>query len=305
MLQTLLSGLADGSIYGLVALSFGVIFYVTRVINFAQGQVAMIAVMVTAVTAGDGWPIGIAILVGVLAATIISVIIYLVAVRPVLALDRFSYAWLVTTLGIALLLENGAAILWGTTSRPFPSLLNNSNFKIGSATLTFQQVLSIVVVLLLAGVVEFIRRRTLIGRLGVATAADPEIASAVGINTTMVAIGAFVLAGLIVAIAGVLVGPRTFGNAYLGETYGNDGFVALMIAGTRWPVGGVFGGLLLGVLEQGAVAWINPEAAGWVPLVAVVLVLLIMPQGLFGGGTPFSFARRSLRKLYLAKVGKS
>lgn len=304
MLQTLLSGLATGSIYGLIALAFGVVFYVTRVINFAQGQVVMVSVMVTAVAAGAGWPVVIAVIVGILAATITSVVIYLVGVRPVLAFDRFSYAWLVTTLGLALLLENGAALLWGTTSRPFPSLLNGTRVHIGSATLTMQEVLAIVVALFLAVAIEFVRRRTLFGKLGTATAVDPEMAAGVGVNTMVVAIGAFVLAGVIAGIAGVLVGPLTFGNAYLGETYGNDGFVALMIAGTRWPVGGVFGGLLLGVLEQGAVNWINPEAAGWFPLVVVMLVLLVVPQGLFGGGTALGWAGRKIRRVQAVQVSE-
>lgn len=293
MLQTLLSGLAIGSIYGLVALGFGVIFYVTRVINFAQGQVVMMSVVVTAVAVGSGWPVGLAVLVGILVSTVTSVVVYIGAIRPVLAFDRFSYAWLVTTLGVALLLENGAAIRWGTTSRPFPTLLNGSTVHIGNASITLQQVLAIGVTLVLALSVELTRRKTRFGKLGTATAVDPEMASAVGVNTTMVAIAAFLVAGLIAGIAGVLVGPRTFGNPYLGETYGIDGFVALMIGGTAWPIAGVFGGLILGILEQAAITWINTEAAGWFPFVVVAVVLILSPRGLFSGDNPL----RSLRRI--------
>lgn len=290
MLQNILSGLAIGAIYGLIALGFSIIFYVTRVINFAQGQVVMIGLMITAVTAGAGWSLAVAVIAGVLASALTSVGVYFVGIRPVLAANRGSYAWLVTTLGLALLLENGAALLWGTTSRPFPSLLNNTAVHIGSATLTLQEIASIVLGLVLAFSVEVLRRRTLYGKLGMAVAVDPDMATSVGINTKVVAVGAFVIAGLLAGVAGVLVGPRTFGNPYLGETYGIYGFVALMIAGTDRPLASLFGGFILGVVEQCATAYINTQAAGWFPFVVVVAVLLLLPQGLFATGNPLDKA---------------
>jgi branched-chain amino acid transport system permease protein len=212
--------------------------------------------------------------------------VYALAVKPVLAFDRFSYAWLVTTLGMALLLENVAAIVWGTTSQPFPNLLNGSSVHIGSAVLTGQELLSIGVVIVLAAGVELARRRTLLGKVGIATAIDPEMAAGVGINPTLVAIGAFLVAGFVTGIAGVLVGPRTFGNPYLGDTYGIDGFVALMIGGIDWPIAGVVGGLILGVLQEVATNYINPEASSWFPFAVVVAVLLLLPRGLFSIGNP-------------------
>ena len=302
MLQTILSGLAEGSIYGLVALGFGVIFYVTRVINFAQGQILMVGAMVTAVAADSGWPVALAVIVGIVVATLACVMVYVLAIKPVLAFSRFSYAWLVTTLGMALLLENVAAILWGTTSQPFPSLLNGSSVHIGSAVLTGQDLLSIGVVLVLAAAVETARRRTLLGKVGIATAIDPEMAAGVGINPTLVAIGAFLVAGFVTAIAGVLVGPRTFGNPYLGDTYGIDGFVALMIGGIDWPIAGVFGGLILGVLQEASISWINPQASSWFPFVVVVVVLLVLPRGLFSIGNPAVLLTRTLGRLRGAQV---
>jgi len=290
MLQNILSGLAIGAIYGLIALGFSVIFYVTRVINFAQGQVVMVGLMITAVTADAGWPVVLAVIAGVLASAATSVAVYFIGVRPVLAANRSSYAWLVTTLGLALLLENGAAIVWGTTSRPFPNLLDNSTVHIGSATLTWQEIAAIVLGVVLAVAVELLRRRTLYGKVGMAVAVDPDMATGVGINTRMVAVGAFVVAGLLAGAAGVLIGPRTFGNPYLGETYGIDGFVALMIAGTDRPFASLVGGFILGVVEQCATAYINTQAGGWFPFVVVVAVLLLLPEGLFASGNPLDQA---------------
>ena len=135
MLQVVLSGLAVGAIYGLVGMGFAIVFYVTRVINFAEGQLLMVAVVVASAVARAGISPVLACVVGIVASAAIGVLTYLLAVRPVLAFDRFSFAWLVSTLGVALVLENGAALIWGPTSRSFPLLLAGTSVHIGNATL--------------------------------------------------------------------------------------------------------------------------------------------------------------------------
>jgi branched-chain amino acid transport system permease protein len=286
MLQVLLSGLAIGAIYGLVGMGFAIAFYVTRVINFAQGQLLMVAVMVAAAIARGGVSPVIAVLGGIAAAGLMGVLIYLVAVRPVLAVDRFSFAWLVSTLGVALILQNVAAIVWGPTSRAFPTLLNGTGVHIGSATLTLQELVTIGVALAVAVSFELVRKRTLFGKLGMAVAYDPEMAAALGANTVVIAVVAFAAAGVFAGIGGVLIGPITYSNPYLGDTYGIAGFVALMIGGTEWPLGAMVGGLILGVLEEGAKRVINTQASDWFPFVVVVAILLLMPRGLRSLGAP-------------------
>ena len=280
-MQVILSGLAIGAVYGLVGMGFSIAFYVTRVINFAQGQLLMVAIMLTAALARGGVPALVAALIGIGGAAVMGVLVYLIAVRPVLAYSRFSFAWLVSTLGVAVVLENLAAIIWGPTSRSFPALLKNSSVQIGSAHITVQELVGIAIALVLAGGFEIARRRTAFGRLGVAIAEDPEMAAAIGANTQAYAIGAFALAGAFAGVAGILIGPLTYANPYLGDTYGIAGFVALMIGGTRRPLAAMGGGLLLGLLSQLAISAINPQAADWLPFVVVVIVLLVTPEGLF------------------------
>jgi branched-chain amino acid transport system permease protein len=281
MLQVLLSGLASGAINGLVVKGFAIAFYVTSVINFAQGQLLMVGVMVAAAIArtGAGW--GLTVAGGIGAAALMGAVTYLVAVRPVLAFDRSSFAWLVSTLGVALILQNLAAIIWGPTSRPFPALLNDRAVHIGGATLTLQEVAAIVVALFLAASFELVRRKTLFGKVGMAVAYDPEMASAIGANTGLIAVIAFAVAGMFAGVAGVLIGPITYANPYLGNTYGIAGFVALMIGGTARPVAAMAGGLLLGVLEETAKSVIDTQASDWFPFVVVLVILLLAPQGLF------------------------
>lgn len=280
-MQVVLSGLAIGAVYGLVGMGFSIVFYVTRVINFAQGQLLMVAIVLTAALARGGVPALPAALVGILAAALVGVGLYLIAVRPVLAFDRFSFAWLVSTLGAALVLQNLAALIWGPTSRAFPGLLKGTSVHLLGAHVTLQELVGIGVALALAAGFEIVRTRTLSGKLGIAIAEDPEMASAVGANTTVFAVGAFALAGVFAGVAGILIGPLTYANPYLGDTYGIAGFVALMIGGTRRPLAAMGGGLLLGILSELAKSAIDPQAADWLPFVVVVIVLLLTPQGLF------------------------
>lgn len=287
MLQFVLSGLAIGAIYGLIGMALAIAFYVTRVINFAQGQAMMAAIMTTAAIASAGCPAWLAAVAGLAVSCLIGVLAYLVAVRPILARNRFSFGWLVSTLGFAAVVENAAAYIWGPTSRPFPPFLNGWSLHTAAGVLTGQQLLSIVAALGLGAVFEVVRRTTLLGKLGMAIAEDPEMASAIGANTTAVAIAAFAIAGLLSGIAGLLIGPRTFANPYLGSTYGTWGFIAMMIGGgTEKPVTALFGGLLLGVLAEGANAFINSQASDWFPFLVLAVILVVTPRGLFNAIAP-------------------
>ena len=282
MLQFVLSGLAIGSIYGLIGMALAIAFYVTRVINFSQGQSMMAAIMTTAAITSAGYSPWLAALAGLIVSCAIAVLAYLLAVRPILALNRFSFGWLVSTLGFAAVVENAAAYVWGPTSHPFPPMLNDYSFHTSAGVLTAQQLLAIIVALLLAALFEIVRKTTLFGKLGVAIAADPEMASAIGANTTVVAVTAFAIAGLFAGIAGLLIGPSTFANPYLGSTYGTYGFIAMMIGGgTEKPVTAMFGGLLLGVLAEGANAFINSQASDWFPFLVLVVILIVTPRGIF------------------------
>jgi branched-chain amino acid transport system permease protein len=284
LLQVILTGLSVGAIYGLVAMGFAVVYYVNRVINFATGQLLMLSVMIIAGLGQSGVSPWVTIPLGVAASTIGAVVIYLLAVRPVLAFDRFSFAWLVSTLGVAIILASAAAFIWGTSSLPFPQLLNRSEVKIFGASLSWQQILSIVVAVLLTLIIELLRTRTLSGKFAMAISEDPETASAMGVNVTAYAILAFALGGLLVGIAGVLVGPISFANPYLGDTYGIYGFVALMVGGIERPAAAMGGGLVLGVLITIASTYINPLASDWFPFVVVIAVLLVAPNGIFRSG---------------------
>jgi len=279
-------------------MALAISFYVTRVINFAQGQMMMIAIMIVSALTAAGCSPWLAVVAGLLSACAVAILSYVLAVRPILAFDRFSFGWLVSTLGFAVVVENAAAYVWGPTSRAFPPILNATSVHISTAVLTEQQLLAIATAAVLTAGFEVVRKRTLFGKLGMAIAADPEMASAIGANTTAVAIVAFSISGLFSGVAGVLIGPSTFANPYLGDTFGTYGFIAMMIGGgTEKPAAAMFGGLLLGVMSEGANTLINSQASDWFPFVVLVVILIVSPRGLFSSG---SLLRR-LRPALLAR----
>ncbi|MBN8994920.1 MAG: branched-chain amino acid ABC transporter permease [Rhizobiales bacterium] len=288
MLQFVASGIAIGCVYGMIGMALAITFYVTRIINFAQGQLMMVTVMVTAEVTGLGYSAWLGVVAGLACSCIIGVLSYLIAVRPILAFNRFGFGWLVSTLGFAVMVENGAAWLWGPTSIPFPTILNNTSVHFGeAAVLTGQQILAIATALIAAVVFEVVRKRTLFGKIGMATAADPEMASAFGVNTTTVAIVAFAASALLAGLAGVMIGPSTFANPYLGDTFGTYGFIAMMIGGgTERPVAALYGGILLGLSAEGANALINSRASDWFPFLVLALILVVSPRGLFSSQSP-------------------
>lgn len=297
MLQFLLSGIAIGAVYGLIGMALAVSFYVTRIINFAQGQLMMVTVMVTAEAASSGYPVWVAAIAGLACSCLVGVLSYLIAVRPILLANRFSFGWLVSTLGFAVIVENAAAYIWGPTSQPFPPFLRDVSLPIGDAVLTGQQLLTIVVAAGLTISFELVRRRTIFGKLSMATAFDPEMASAIGADTTAVSIGAFAVSALFAGIAGLLIGPTTFANPYLGDTFGTYGFIAMMIGGgTERPIAAMAGGLVLGICAEGANAMINSQASDWFPFIVLVLILIVSPKGLLSSSNPLLRPRRGAGK---------
>lgn len=282
-METLISGLSDGAVYGLIAMGMSITFYVTRVINFAHGQLLMVAVMAIAEGTMAGWPLAASILLAFVAAAVIAVLTYLVAVRPVLRLDRFNIIWIASTLGVSIILENSAAAFFGSDTVKFPSLLQNDNFQLGGLTISWQQFLAFFLALAIGIGFELTRKRTILGKVGMAVAFDPEMASAIGANTNTMAIGAFALSGVMCAVAGVLLGPSSFANPYMGDTYAVFGFIAFIVSKTTYPLSALYAGIVLGVVAEEANALINANAGSWFPFVVVLILLVVRPGWMLEG----------------------
>lgn len=281
LLQVLFTGLTTGAIYGLIAMGYALGYSVSGVINFSHGQLLMAAAMIVSVTYGSSLAVGIT--AGIVVATALGVVVYFVAIWPVVkGGSRGGFSWLVSTLGMAVILPAVFAQVYGTQSRGFPPLLASARETLAGASITQQGLLSIGCVLVLGVALELFRRHSLLGKAATAVAADPEQASAVGVNVVRTHVIAFALAGLLAGLAGVLVGPISYANPYMGAGYGVKGFVALLLGGISNPTAAIGGGFILGIVEAIAAVAIGPSTVDWFPLVILVVVLLVTPYGVFG-----------------------
>ncbi len=278
------AGLAIGSIYGLVGVGYTVAFNATRVFNLAQGDLVMLGVMGSYLTLVV-WklPWGIAMVAVLASVGMVSAVEEKFVVRPFLRKSgAASFGWFIATLGFSAVIEAVVAILFGHRSVvAIPTPLGLGGVHVGSVQLGYRELLVIgtfgaVIVLL-----ELFYARTWMGQAMRATAEDREAAGLRGINPVTISRTAFVMAGLVGAIAGFVIAPITFSDPTIGLNFTLKGFLALAIGGFGSIRGAVVGGLTLGVGEQLFDAYVNSNYEVLVGLVLVLAVLALRPEGLF------------------------
>jgi len=279
IVQFLLGGLVIGSIYAIAAIGYTGIYNITGVINFAQGDMAMISAMVAIHLCEASVPYPVAIALAVLFGGLLGAVIERLAIRP---LRNHVLRAIVVTIGIGGALEGVTVVLWGTEARTLPSPVAAWTIHVFGATLPSHSLLVLVVAGLLVGGLALLFQATYIGRAFRACAVNPFAAQLSGIDVSTMSRLAFVLSGVLGAIAGVMVAPITLMQYDSGLAIGLKGFVACMIGGLGNPVGALAGGLFLGVVESLASGVLS---SGWKNAIAFLLliaILLLRPGGLFG-----------------------
>ena len=278
--QYILSGVVDGAIFALVAAGFVLIYQVTGLINFAQGEFAMIGAMTAASLATAGMPTPAAAGLAVLAAAVVGAICYLLAIRPARAATGVTLIFI--TLGLDVALRGLALFVWGTNPLSLNAFSSGNAIQIFGGALPPQAlwVLGSDVVVFVALYLFF--RHTYAGTAVRAAVANPPIASTFGIPLRTFAFWSFVVAAAIGGIGGVMIAPITSATYDMGLTLGLAGFVAAVLGGLDSLPGALLGGFVLGIVEHVAGGlW----STGWeqgVGFLILVLVLVLRPQGLLG-----------------------
>lgn len=278
--QYILSGVVDGAIFALVAAGFVLIYQVTGLINFAQGEFAMIGAMTAASLATAGMPTLAAAGLAVLAAAVVGAICYLLAIRPARAATGVTLIFI--TLGLDVALRGLALFVWGTNPLSLNAFSSGNAIQIFGGALPPQAlwVLGSDVVVFVALYLFF--RHTYAGTAVRAAVANPPIASTFGIPLRTFAFWSFVVAAAIGGIGGVMIAPITSATYDMGLTLGLAGFVAAVLGGLDSLPGALVGGFVLGIVEHVAGGlW----STGWeqgVGFLILVLVLVLRPQGLLG-----------------------
>jgi branched-chain amino acid transport system permease protein len=296
LLQMLISGLAVGSAYALVALGFSVTFTTTKTLNFSHGEFvsagAFIGVSVLLLAVGK--PVSansfsgmlpnvaahiFAFLAALACMGLIGWLLYTLGVRPFTA--RPGMAWVMSTLGFGVILQSIGLSIWGPKPVVVPGPFGDEIIRVFGVGVRPQELLMLGVAIVVMVVFDYVMRKTIVGKAMKAVAQNPGVASLMGINVNAVMIGAFVVSSALAGLSGILLAPIAQASLFLGVVVGLKGFSAAMIGGLNNARGCVIGGFMLGLIES----LVNLWSAQWREVAVfalVILVLAVRPTGLFG-----------------------
>ena len=297
--QQIINGLVLGSIYALVALGYTMVYGILELINFAHGEVTMIGAMVALTVIGvllgmnpdlPGLMVVLAgVLVAVPACMALAFVIERVAYRPLRKAPRL--APLITAIGVSIILQNAAMLIWGRGYLSFPPILSHNRHEFLGASVTDLQIAIVVLSILVMVGLVFLVERTRLGRAMRATAQSREVAELMGVNVNTVISATFVIGAALAAIAGVMVSAY-YGLAhyYMGFLLGLKAFSAAVLGGIGNIAGAVLGGMLLGIIEALGAGYIGDLTGGFLgshyqdvfAFMVLILVLVFRPSGLLG-----------------------
>ena len=296
-IQQIINGLVLGSMYALVALGYTMVYGIINLINFAHGEVLMVGALVswTVVTAlaDTGWPgwalLLLSLIAAVLICTTLNFTIEKVAYRPLRNAPRL--APLITAMGVSLLLQTLAMIIWKPTVKSYPILLPSEPFHVGGAVINTVQILILGSTAVTLAALMWLVNRTKLGRAMRATAENPRVAGLMGVKPDTVISATFIIGAALAALAGVMYAAN-YGSVQhtMGFMPGLKAFTAAVFGGIGNLAGAMVGGVLLGLIEALGAGYIGDLTGGVLgshyqdifAFIVLILVLTLRPQGLMG-----------------------
>jgi len=280
LVHVVVSGLATGSIYALMALALVIIYNATRTLNFAQGEMLMVSTFVAwTAQRALGLPLAASLVVAVVTGGAMAWAIERVVIRRAVAATHWDV--LIITLGLSLILRSVAGLVWTHDEFPFPSFFGSRPIALGPVRLAPVSLGIIGASLSLMAVLYALFSWTRLGRAMRAVAQNQRAARLMGISVERVYATSWVLAGAVGAVAGVLVAPVVFLSSKMGLVVIN-GFTAAVIGGFGSMPGAVAGGMLLGVIENLAPLYLPSGIRYSVPFLILIAILVVRPAGLLG-----------------------
>ena len=286
LLQLVISGVALGMIYAVIAFGYQLTFATSGTLNFGQGEALMLGALVGLSLVGTihGGPymnyvlmIPLVLMFGALQ----GVVVEWIGVRPAIKI-KSEFGWIMSTIALAIIAKNVAENIWGKDDLTFPSPLSAAPLKFLGANVQPMQIAVVLGALAMMLAVELFNRKSIYGKAVVATSNDRDAAGLMGINTSMVITVSYARSSATAAFAGVLVAPLTLTGATMGTALGLKAFAVAIIGGLTSGVGAIVGGLILGIAETTTGYYISTGYKEVPGLVLLLLVLAIKPAGLFG-----------------------
>jgi branched-chain amino acid transport system permease protein len=281
--QFIISGIAIGSVYSLIALGFQITYSVSNTMNFSQGASVMLgAVICYLFNITWGWHIVIAIPLSLIICAIFGLIIERIAVRP-FAVDG-SNSWLLTTIALGIIVENLVMLTFGKEVRAYPSPLVQTPIDIFGFGLFPLELLTPIISIAIALVLRLTFTRTLWGKAFLAASENPDTAKIMGINVEGAIAFAFALSTVLAGVAGILIAPIYNVSAGMATLLGLKAFATAIIGGLNSPWGIVSAGILYGIGESLAAGYLGGNYREIIGFALVILTLTLKPNGLFGKG---------------------
>ena len=281
LFQLILSGIAQGSIYALVALGMTVVFRATGMVNFAHGEFFMLGAFVVYVLIQiAGLPFMAAALLAVVIMFLTGKAIERVLIRPISLSPHIIVAMM--TVAISYLFRGLTRVFWGREVLPMPPVFSYPPMEFGPIIITTQDVIITSITLLLVLVFFLFFHRSKFGRIAQAASASPRGAALVGINVDALSGNMWGVAAALGAVAGILVAPITLLYPDMGGQVLIRGFAAMTLGGFGNLGGAIAGGLIMGVLEQFAGGYVSTALIDISAYIVIIVVLIVRPQGLFG-----------------------
>ena len=299
LLQQIINGLVLGSMYALVALGYTMVYGIINLINFAHGEVLMvgaltswtiIGIMKDAMPTAPGWLIlVIALLISCTVAAALNFVIEKVAYRPLRNSPKL--APLITAIGMSILLQTLAMIIWKPNYKPYPTLLPSAPIDVAGAEITPTQIMILGLTAVSLALLMWLVNYTKLGRAMRATAENPRVAALMGVKPDMVISATFIIGAILAAIAGVMYASN-YGTVQhtMGFLPGLKAFTAAVFGGIGNLAGAVVGGILLGLIESIGAGYIGTLTGGLLgshytdifAFVVLIIVLTLRPSGLLG-----------------------
>ena len=284
LIETLISGLSLGSIYALMALGYTMVYGIAKMLNFAHGDIIMVGAYISfCVTNYLGLPVAVSILAAMAVCTLLGVLIEGLAYKPLRGTPGL--AVLITAIGVSYLLQNVALLIFGSNARQFTSVVTLPALKLAGGKLSISGVTIVTIitcVIIMLALTTFINK-TKIGQAMLAVSEDKGAATLMGINVNGTIAVTFAIGSSLAAIAGVLLcSAYPSLTPYTGSMPGIKAFVAAVFGGIGSIPGAMIGGILLGVIENLAKAYISSQLADAIVFSVLIIVLLVRPTGILG-----------------------
>jgi len=281
-LQLLVSGLATGAIYALVAVGFMLIWQTSQTINFAQGEFVMVPAFFTLAAmkfAGlTFWPsIAVGLVVSML---VLGILFKRIIVDPMIRHGVLPLV--ISTIALSIFMKESVKDFYSSQAQPFPPMLDAGDVTVFGAVISTQSLFVLAIAASAVALLNYLLNGTRTGRAMQATAQNPSVARILGVPVERMILYTFLINAALVALASFLISPIYLAKFTNGDTLGLAAFTAAIVGGFNQVRGAILGGIILGIIDNMSAAYISSQYRGAFPLLLLIVIILWRPQGLLG-----------------------